>query len=314
MTAGAAPGAGRRAGLGVAAVLAGFLLLAPPLYLLGPFALLTLVSRPRTGRELLWLIAAGTGIAATIIGGTTLVPQLIRTSGLLVSVAFVILSLRGALPVLSRALLGVAIAALGVGIWASLMGLGWTDIQGAFTEMMRATYKAWAEATGPESTRSLETQALIQQLQDVAPKAASLVPGLLALEAIAGCALAWAWHHRIARSPRGVPPSPFREFRFNDHLVWGAIFTLGSLLLPLPPLARTFAANLLIVWVGLYVARGLAVIAAILAPAPSPLKIIAAGLAFLLAPFTPGICVVLGLADTWLDIRGRLRPPAPRGA
>jgi hypothetical protein len=54
MTAPAAPASGRRASLGAAAVLVGFLLLAPPLYLLGPFALLMLLGRPRTTRELFW--------------------------------------------------------------------------------------------------------------------------------------------------------------------------------------------------------------------------------------------------------------------
>src|SRR4029079_2122772 len=100
-----------------------------------------------------------------------------------------------------------------------------------------------------------------------------------------------------ATTPLGRPPASFREFRFNDHLVWGAIFTIGSLLLPLPPLARIFAANLLIVWIGLYTVRGLAIIAAIFAQAPPPLRILAMGLA------SP-ICAVLGLADTWLDFRG----------
>lgn len=314
MTAGAAPVPGRRAGLGLAAVLVGFLLLAPPLYLLGPFALLTLVSRPRSTRELFWLVAAGVGVAATLAGGPGLVPQLIRASGLSASLVFVAVSLRGSLPVLPRALIAVAVSAVGVGVWVSLMGLGWSDLERAFAEVMRATYQAWAAATGPEGGRSAEALTFLQQLQDVAPRAARLVPGLLSLEAIAGCALAWAWHHRIATSPRGRPPAPFRQFRFNDHLVWGAILTLGLMLLPLPPLARTLAANLLIVWAGLYVARGFAIITAILAPAPSPLKVIAAGLAFLLAPFTPGVCVVVGLADTWLDFRGRFMPPAPGGA
>jgi hypothetical protein len=38
------------------------------------------------------------------------------------------------------------------------------------------------------------------------------------------------------------------------------------------------------------------------------------GLAFLILPLTPGALTVLGLADTWIDIRGRFAPPAPGGA
>ena len=68
MTAPAAPTLGRRAGFGATAVLAAFLLLAPPLYLLGPFALLTLLSRPRSAREILFLALAGLGITAALSG------------------------------------------------------------------------------------------------------------------------------------------------------------------------------------------------------------------------------------------------------
>jgi hypothetical protein len=315
MTAEAAPVPGRRASLGAAVVLAAFILQgAPALYFLGPFALLTLLSRPRTARELFWLAAAGAGVAAMVSLDRALVLQLVRLSGLLVTLGFVGLSLRGHLPVLPRALIAVAFGALGVGVWLSFMGLGWSDLERAFTEMMRATYDAWAKATAPAGRATTETQTFVRQLQDMAPQVARVLPGLLALTAIAGCALAWVWHHRIATTPFGRPPAPFRRFRFNDHLVWGAILTLGSLLVPLPPSARTLAANLLIVWVGLYVARGLAVITAVLAPAPGALKAVAVGLAFLILPLTPGALAVLGLADTWIDIRGRFAPPAPGGA
>ena len=315
MTAGAAPVPGRRASLGAALVLAGFVLQgAPALYFLGPFALFTLLSRPRTARELFWLVAAGAGVAAMVSFDRALVLQLLRLSGLLVTLGFVGLSLRGQLPVVPRALIAVALGALGVGVWMSFMGLGWADLERAFTEMMRATYDAWAKATAPAGGTTTETQTFVRQLQDMAPQIARVMPGFLALTAIAGCALSWVWHHRIATTPFGRPPAPFRQFRFNDHLVWGAILTLGSLLVPLPPPARTVAMNLLIVWVGLYVARGLAVVTALLAPAPGAVKAVAAGLAFLILPLTPGALAVLGLADTWIDIRGRFAPPAPGGA
>jgi hypothetical protein len=313
MTAEAAPATGRRASLGAAVVLAGFILQgAPALYFLGPFALLTLVSRPRTVREAIWLAAAGAGVAAVVSLERVLVLQVIQLSGLLVTLGFVGLSLRSRLPVLSRALLAVALAAVGVGVWLRVMGLGWPDLERAFTEMMRATYEAWAKAS--TSGSNPDTQSFIRQLQDMAPQIARMLPGLLTLTAIAGCSLAWRWHHRIASSPFEPAPAPFRQFRFNDHLVWGAILTLGSLLLPLSHVIRTLAANLLIVWAGLYIARGLAVITSVLTPAPLMLKVLAVALAFLILPIAPGALAVVGLADTWIDIRGRFTPPAPGGA
>jgi predicted membrane protein DUF2232 len=314
MTAGAAPVPGRRASLGAAVILAAFLLQgAPALYFLGPFALLTLISRPRSARELFWLTAAGAGVAVMVSLDRVLAVQVIRVSGLLVTLAFVALSRRGHLPVLPRALIAVAFGAVGVAFWLRFQGLGWPDLERAFTEMLRATYDAWGKATAPQGGASAEMQTFVRQLHDMAPQIARIIPGLLALTAIGGCALSWVWHHRVAAAPLGKPPAPFRQFRFNDHLVWGAIVTLGSLLLPLPPPIRTLAINLLIVWAGLYVTRGLAIIAAVLTPAPGLLKVVVAGLAFLILPLTPGALVVLGLADTWIDIRGRFTPPAPGG-
>jgi len=64
----AAPDPGRRVSFGAAAVLAGFLLLAPPLYLLGPFALLSLFALPRSPRELFWLVVASAGAIGALSG------------------------------------------------------------------------------------------------------------------------------------------------------------------------------------------------------------------------------------------------------
>jgi len=89
-----------------------------------------------------------------------------------------------------------------------------------------------------------------------APALAKLFPGLTALQGLLGVALAWAWYHRVASRPVGAPPRPLREFRFNDHLIWGAIFTLGAMLLPLEEPWNRVIVNLLVVWMGIYAMRG----------------------------------------------------------
>jgi hypothetical protein len=86
------------------------------------------------------------------------------------------------------------------------------------------------------------------------------------------------------------------------------------MLAPLPPDGRTLAANLLVFWAGLYAVRGLAVVAAVLARAPAGVKAVLALLAVAVNPIAFGVCLALGLADTWLDIRRRLPPSAPEGA
>jgi hypothetical protein len=192
--------------------------------------------------------------------------------------------------------------------------MSWTAIETAFTDMLRASYQAMVELAGKDPAGRADMQRFVEPFITAAPGVARVIPGVLALQALLGVALAWEWHHRISVSPLGAPPGRFRDFRFNDHLVWGAIFTLGMVLVPLPSLLTVLALNLLIVWVGLYAARGLAVVAALLAPAPVLLKTVAAAFALLLLPLVVGATVALGLADTWLDIRGRFKPSAPEGA
>jgi hypothetical protein len=314
MMAGAAPAPGRRVSIGAAAVLVGFLLLAPPLYLLGPFALLTLLSRPRTPREFFWLAAAALGVAASLSGPVALGPALLRASGLVVTGVFVLLSLSARGPTVPRALLAVALSAVGLALWARSLGIDWAGMEEALTVMLRESYQAMVNLSGPDPASRQDVQKFVQPFLEAAPGVARMMPGLLAVEAIGGLALAWGWHHRIAVVPIGRPPAPFRVFRFNDHLVWGAIFTLAVFLMQFAPPIAAVAGNVLIVWVGLYAARGLAIIATVLVPAPASLKLFAAALAFLLFPLTLGSLVAMGLADTWLDIRGRLTPPAPGGA
>ena len=314
MTVAAAPASGRRASLGAAAVLAGFLLLAPPLYLLGPIGLLTLLARPRTTKELFWLAAAAAGISATLAGPVPLGAELIRVSGVALAGIFALLSLRSRGPVFPRAFASVVLAAAVVGVWASIQGLQYADVGSAFTEMLRVSYRSLVDIGGTDPKARQDLEEFIRPFLNAAPDIGRMMPGLLALEALGGVALAWSWHHRLSATPLGLPPGRFRDFRFNDHLVWGAIFTLGLMLVPLPEPAPVIAVNLLVVWIGLYVLRGLAILSAILAPAPVPLKLLAFGLGFLLFLVTLGACLALGLADTWLNIRGRLSPPVPGGA
>jgi hypothetical protein len=310
----AAPVPGRRVSFGAAAVLVGFLLLAPPLYLLGPFALLSLFALPRSARELFWLVAASAGVAAALTTEAPLGGQLLQGSGLALSGLFAVLSLRARGPVFPRCLAAVGLTALGIGLWTWNQGIGWAEVERAFTALLTSGWQTVVEVGGRDAETRRQLQELVRPFLDAAPRLARLMPGLLALQALAGTALAAWWHHRIATAPLGPPPAPFREFRFNDHLIWGAIFGLGLLLVPLPTEGRAAAANFLIVWAGLYAARGVAIVASVLALAPASLKLFAAGLAVLLAPVALGAAVTLGLADTWLDIRGRLRPPVPGGA
>ncbi len=96
-------------------------------------------------------------------------------------------------------------------------------------------------------------------------------------------------------------------------MIWGAIVTLALVMLPLPAPFAEFAANALVVWAGLYMARGTAVVGHMAGRWPLPLRISLALAALLLLPYALGGLLLLGLADTWLDFR-RADPPPTQGA
>ncbi|HKJ91950.1 MAG TPA: DUF2232 domain-containing protein, partial [Longimicrobiales bacterium] len=134
---------------------------------------------------------------------------------------------------------------------------------------------------------------------------ARLYPALLALASVAALGLAWwAYRRLVAReSPLGL----LRDFRFSDDLVWVLIGGLVLVVAPLGDVATRAGLNVLVFMIALYALRGLAVLLALVGT-PSILGTIVAVLAaLLLYPIVMTGAVLLGITDTWLDLRTRVR-------
>lgn len=157
-----------------------------------------------------------------------------------------------------------------------------------------------------------------KQLKALAQAGAGLYPSFLLLESLVALAIAWAMYHRLGRARLGPPLAPLREFRFNDHFIWGLIVGLLIVFLPLLTRFEPFGENLLVFFGALYAVRGLGVLSWFLAP--GALAVMAGvGFAMLWAPFLNAVAAVgflllaiaafgLGLGDTWADWRNRARP------
>ena len=146
-----------------------------------------------------------------------------------------------------------------------------------------------------------------RQLPALARGAISLFPALLGLQSLAMLTLAYALFHRTSRTRIGPLLRPLAEFRFSDQLVWGLV--LGITLLVLPSLrdVRPLGLNLVVFFGALYALRGLGVLSWFLAPGkPTPVLLVIA--ACVAGPVVGVFSLGLGLADTWIDWRGRLRP------
>jgi len=225
----------------------------------------------------------------------------------LVTAAFVSFVLLKPAPILRQAIRSLVAAGLAFGLL--IQGMWGSEAWGALR---------W------EVTR--QASLAMRTIVEVAPNAfpihepmvrfASLTwPGMLALQTLAGLALAWQLYRRIAARTTGdsVTPAParFRDFYMGDGWVWGIVAWLGVLILPVSSVMLVAGTNLGLVASTLYVLRGAAIVATFAEAfgiSALALVIVAAASAALAVPLVfvlPGLCT-LGITDTWYQYRRRL--------
>lgn len=267
-----------------------------------------LLSRPSTVREWGWLFGAAlwTVLWLEPLGG--LGAQVARAGSVFLCGSFLALTLWRPSPLFSRALVAATLAGAALVTWMLHFGIGWSEVRQAVDHDLgvyqQAARAQWQAAGVPSD--------MVAQMSSISETVAQLYPALLAIAAVAGLRLAWAWYHRVSTRPLGAPPPPFPAFRFSDQLVWGWVLALGLCLLPVPDPWPMVGANLLLLWTSLYGTRGLAVLLAGAGRLPRSVIVVLGAISLFLLPFVVGGLTLLGLADTWLDFRRRVTP-ANRG-
>lgn len=289
-----------------------------------PFAALLLM--PASAKRPIWTEAVAGLVGAFSVGLVVLtavrgvrLAALTSTYIVLVTAAFVGLVLLKPAPILRQALRALLLGGL---VTALLIQVIWgPDAWGAL---------AW------EATR--DAGLTMRTIVEIAPDTFTVYepmvrfvsltwPGMLALQTLAGLALAWHLHLRLApagSSTRAIvagaaPPAPgrFKDFRMGDGWVWGIVAWLGVLILPVSNALHMAGTNVGLVVSVLYVLRGAAIVVTfaeafgVSAVALVLVAGIAATLAVPLLFVLPGLCT-LGITDTWYQYRRRLA--AARGA
>lgn len=206
---------------------------------------------------------------------------------------------------LSRAL--GALGGAGAVAVALLAGSGtWQALDWQIGERMRAGIGAALEAVRLLQEGGTLSPALVTAVYRTAEGQAQLFPALVALASLAALGVAWWLYLRLAQtSDRGL--APLREFRFNDHLVW---LFIGGLVLAIAGGGeglRRAGSNAVVFMGALYAVRGAAVVSFF----GSGLSLFGTlllllGLLFV-APVILMGALVIGLGDTWLDLRTRAR-------
>jgi hypothetical protein len=287
-----------------------FAVWAPPTLAALPFAGLVAAARPGRGR------AAWVATAAGLAGGLYLVAASSRGPlgaayaawSVLVTAAFVAGALAAPARFWRQATRATALAALALaGLATVLWGRDWLAVI-----QWDATRQAQA-ATRVLTWVNPGTGAV---MRDVARFVGVTIPATFVLQAIAGLALGWQLHTRVAERPLGAPLRPFREFRVGDVWIWVLVLAAGGWLLGHDVLAQ----NLAVVLGAFYFLQGAAIVVSFAAAAgvsTTTLVVgaaVAAALAVPLAFIVPGMWT-LGVTDTWFEYRRRLAARAgSRGA
>jgi hypothetical protein len=285
-------------------LLLGYLLVAPPVLLFGPLAGLLLLARPHSFREWLWLIGTLGGSAIWLDQADGLGGQFTRAGAVLLTGAFLALTVWRPSGTFSRALTATTVAGAALSVWMWRLGVSWSEVQRAIERDLWRYNQDFLARLGQAASGYPE--GFFDQMASMVRSISLFYPALMALAALAGLRLAWSWHHRIARHPLGPRPERFTAFQFSDQLVWGWVVGLALCLLPVPESAQTAGENLLLVWAVLYAVRGLAVFFAGSRRVPAVVIATLTVVAMFLLPFVLGGLTLLGLADTWLDFRRRL--------
>ncbi|HEY7861831.1 MAG TPA: DUF2232 domain-containing protein [Gemmatimonadaceae bacterium] len=266
---------------------------------------------------LAWVALAGLLLAIPATPGSEAYTDLARSWGVLVAGSLGIVCILGQ----RRFFLGRAIAAIGFAVLIAVIGMSFAPhaavrVEGVFARefqlrnstMLTQWAHGFSTATNiaPAAREWAASRAILLQHAS-ATFAAPLYPALLALESMAACALAWALYHRMSRARLGAPLAPLREFRFSDELIWALVAGMTITVLPALSAMWVIGANLVVFFGALYALRGFGVLAWFFPQTSLGAQMAAGTAAVLLFPVSLPLALGLGVTDTWIDWRRRLR-------
>ncbi len=206
--------------------------------------------------------------------------------------------------VLGAAATTVAFFAVRPLAWSILdWGMGERIRQGTATAVRALQMLQGGETVSP---------ALMAAVYSTAESQAMLFPALSGLASLAALGVAWWLYVRVALGRQGAL-GPLQDFRFNDQLVWFLVAGLVTLGLGAGDAWTRLGSNAVVFMGALYALRGAAVVLFINGGI-STLGVVAltVGMLFLAPALVIG-ALLIGLGDTWLDLRKRATRTADTG-
>ena len=299
-----------------------FAVLAPIVLLTLPLTALVVFSHPIPSRHRLTAALAG-GISLWWLAQSGDPPdQVIRAAAVIGTAAFTIAVVFTNWSLIHRSLVAIAAAAIGVLAFTTVLRTSWPEVrwwvESRIGVSAQITLSWLATRNGAEGGSAAGSDPWVIQLEDwfevAVPLMADFFPATLAIQMLAGLALASVLYDRMTHQTRGTL-GRFRDFRFTEHLGWAAVVALGIVLVTRFAAIKILAANVLVVTSVLYALRGAAVVSFALAMAGGPgfftTAVIVLSILFMLPVVLPGT-ILLGVVDAGLDLRKRWSTPRAR--
>lgn len=267
-----------------------------------PLALLGVFLPPRRAVIVLAALAVG---AVTFSGEPlTGLWYLERGWALLLGGWFLALTLRWPQEAfLSRGLGAVAGSVLAVSLLFWVRPGEWAMVDWLVRSRMEAGVSAALELIRANGGSGVVTSSFEAQALQIVAFEELVFPAFLGLASLSALALSWWLYLRLGRGVRaGI--GALRDFRFNDQLVW--ILILGLLVLLLGSgLPERLGTNAVVFMGALYALRGVAVILFVTGGGSLLGGILLLVAFFFVAPLLIAGAFIIGLGDTWLDLRTR---------
>lgn len=250
----------------------------------------------RTGQEALWYAERGWALLAA--GGFVLVTIFVERRSLLL-----------------RGLGGLTAGILGVGLTAWLdptviREVDWRITRRFHEAALAAQDMVSAVDGGEQLNASLRTA-----LYGWAGTQEVVYPALLALATVSALAVGWYVVARFAGVVTALPP--LRNFRFEDGLVWVLLLSLAAIALPVGgEILDRVGGNAALFLGALYLLRGAGVLMWFAAATLGTgwMAWLWGLVALLLYPVAAGVALLLGVGDSWFDLRDWIRRARERGS
>jgi hypothetical protein len=266
-----------------------------------------------SGRNVWWVLAGTVIWVIALVPAMSTLSLVARAWALIAGASYLSVTIaRPGWAVTSRALFAIGTAMVGGAVGLSASGFG-TELD----RVLREHFLSVATMTVADLQTRMPNATWLADLRVASERIASLqadmFPALLALQTLAALALATWWVRRLGRSDdEAFALRPLREFRFNDQLIWMLIAGLVLAMLPFGGGVTRFAYNLLVFMAALYAVRGLAVFVFLAVGSRSVATIVFGALALVFlyqVAFTAAL--LMGVGDTWLDVRRRVATANP---